>query len=84
MTDLTVNFKNVPPIIAGMFEVAFQTVPAHIGEPSVEIPADGLTIDFQKCKDQDLANDLIGAMHILVMAHSWIALKQRENEHKGH
>lgn len=84
MTELKVKFLNCPPMIAGMFEVAFQDVPAHFGEPNLEVPADGLTIDFEKCKDQDLVADLIGAMHVLVMAHSWIGLKQRENEQQGH
>lgn len=84
MQQLKVTFKNCPPLIAGMLEVAFQTVPAHIGEPALEIPADGMTIDFEKCKDQDLYGDLVSAVHVLIMAHSWLVIKTRENENKGH
>jgi hypothetical protein len=84
MTDLKVTFKNCPPELAMMVETAFQDVPAHIGEPALEMPADGLTIDFTKMTDQDLLADIIQSLHILVMGHSFLAMKIRDNEKQGH
>lgn len=83
MNDVKITIKNCPPEVAIMFEAAFKDVPKHLGREELEIPADGLTIDFDEvATDRDLERDLIGATHIFVMAHSWIMFKKLENEGK--
>lgn len=84
MEEVKVTFKNCPPHIWAMFEAAFKDVPAHLGEPALEIPADGLTIDFKEITEGELLTDVIGAVHLLTMANGWIALQKRNNEKQGH
>lgn len=64
-----------------MFEISFKEVATHVSGKPLDIPEDGLTVDFDKIGNEpEMAADLVGAAHIFIMAHSWIALKKRENE----
>lgn len=78
--DVVITFKKCPPALLAMFDISFKEVATHVSGRPLEIPAEGLSIDFEKVTDTDLEGDLIHAAHIFVMAHSWIALKARENE----
>lgn len=81
MSDVKITLKNCPPEVAVMFEAAFKDVPKHLGQAEMEVPAEGLTINFDDvATDRDLERDLIGATHIFIMAHSWIIFKKREHE----
>ena len=84
MTEVKVAFKNIPPQVAIMFEVAFKQAASHAFGAPLEIPAEGLTIDFAELDDQQMGADLIQAANVFIMAHSWMALKKRDNEKQGH
>jgi hypothetical protein len=80
MTEVKVALKNIPPAVAIMFEVAFKQAATHAFGAPIEIPAEGLTIDFEEIDDQQMGAELIQAANLFIMAHSWMALKKRDSE----
>lgn len=80
MNDLTIKLKNCPPEVGIMFEAAFKDVPGHFDEPPLEIPADGLEIDFAQIQDVAMAADLVQSIHVFIMASGWIAWQKRDHE----
>lgn len=83
LTEVRVNFKNLPPEVAGMIEVAFEDVLNHIGETPLKMPEDGLTIDFNDATDPNLMADLMESVRVFIMAHSFAIINKRENEKSG-
>lgn len=80
MKDLTITLKNCPPEIAAMIEAAFVDVPKQLDRPTMEMPADGLSIDFDQVDEHDMQGDLITSAHVFIMAYGWLAYKKQDNE----
>lgn len=76
ISDFRVTFKNVPSTVRGMFEIAFKIVPLQLDRKPVEIPADGLVIDFEEVTELDMEKKLIDAANTFIMAHAYLGTKR--------
>jgi hypothetical protein len=84
MQELTIKLKNMPPNVATMFEAAFKDVPTHLGQQPMDIPTDGLIIDFKDVTDPEMHADVLRATFQFIMAHGWLLFQKQHNEKPGH
>lgn len=84
MHDITITFKNCSPKVEAMVWTTFKRAPTQVTGKSLEENPDNLTIDFNDIKDPVMLNDMEQALFVHLIAFSWLIVKRRQDELKGH
>lgn len=78
--DLTITVKNCPLQVSIMLQTALIDVPRQLGYEQIILQPEGLTVDFEKITEEKEHFDVLRACNLLIMAHGFQILKDKENE----